>query len=626
MMSQVRHTVAEPANPTYAYISAFIDELWRAGVHHTVVCPGSRSTPLALALAQEKGIRLWTHVDERSAAYFGLGLAKRLGEPVALVCTSGTAAANFLPAVVEAHLSHLPLLVLTADRPHELRDCGAPQAIDQNRLYGAQVKWYVEVAPPEATNEALRYIRALAGRAAATARAVPTGPVHLNFPLREPLTPERAPLPPAAERDPLAWQGRGTRLGQSTTSYVRATTALPGMLAAADNERLVAVLRDCRRGLIVVGPRHCDEGLAEALLRLGQQLGFPILADPLSSLRGTALSRAPSAPIVSSYDALLRSERFVEQATPELVLRFGPMPTSKAFLLYLRRYPHCRQIVIDGQAGWEEPMQLASEVIQADPESLACWLLQANLHEPPEHTDVGWRDLWLQADAVARLTLAQGVAGYTEPFEGRIFTELADLLPEGATLFVGNSMPVRDCDTFFWPQEKRIYVLGNRGASGIDGVLSTALGVAARTPAEPVVLVIGDLSFYHDLNGLLAAKLHGLQLTVVLVNNDGGGIFSFLPQADYPEHFERLFGTPLGLDYAPTVAMYGGRFARASTWEAFRAEVAAGLHMSGVRVVELRTERASNVTMHRALWPLLERALLASGVLGRSGNVPGGAQ
>src|SRR5262249_48914680 len=281
----------EPANPTYAYIGAFADELWRAGEFHTVICPGSRSTPLALALAAQQGVRLWTQVDERSAGDFALGLAKRLGTPVALVCTSGTAPANFLPAVVEAHLSHIPLLVLTADRPHELRDCGAPQAIDQNRLYGSHAKWFVEVAPPAATNAALRYARTLAGHAITTALAVPAGPVHLNFPFREPLVPEPAPLPSDEERDPLACEGPFDRRGLRPEPYVRAVPAQPGVLNAADNERLAATLREAQQGLIVVGPRHCDERLAEPILRLGERLGFPVLADPLSGLRGRAAER-----------------------------------------------------------------------------------------------------------------------------------------------------------------------------------------------------------------------------------------------------------------------------------------------------------------------------------------------
>src|SRR2546426_6176960 len=270
------------ANPTYAYVGAFIDELQRAGIHHVVICPGSRSTPLALAFASQPGIRLWMHIDERSAAFFGLGMARRLGQPVALLCTSGTAAANFMPAVVEAKLSHVPLLILTADRPHELRDCGAPQAIDQNRLYGTYVKWFVDVALPEATNAALRYIRTIANRATALTLAVPAGPVQLNFPFREPLTPEPIadlPLPPLALRDPIAWNGR-----PNNTPYVEVSDASLAGPPDAKVAHLASLIRTTRRGLIIAGPYDSPE-LADPLVRLAQRLGYPILADPLSQLR-----------------------------------------------------------------------------------------------------------------------------------------------------------------------------------------------------------------------------------------------------------------------------------------------------------------------------------------------------
>src|SRR5579859_1698204 len=256
-----------PINALYAYVGAFTDELARSGVRHAVVCPGSRSTPLALALAETPAIRVWMHVDERSAAYFGLGLAKRTGELVALVCTSGTAAANFLPAVVEAHLTHVPLVVLTADRPHELRDYGAPQAIDQNRLYGTFVKWFVDAALPEASDDALRYARTLADRAAATARATPAGPVHLNFPLREPLTPDPGPLPPAEARDVVAWQGR-----PGGVPYTRVTEAAAAAPSAAEIARIAAIIQANPRGLLIAGP-GLDAEQVESLIALARRAG-----------------------------------------------------------------------------------------------------------------------------------------------------------------------------------------------------------------------------------------------------------------------------------------------------------------------------------------------------------------
>lgn len=593
------------ANPTYVYVHAFVEELQRSGIQHVIVCPGSRSTPLAMAFAAHPAIRVWLHVDERSAAFFGLGLAKRLAQPVALLCTSGTAAANFLPAIVEAHLTHIPLLVLTADRPHELRENGAPQAIDQNRLYGSHVKWFADVALPEATNSALRYIRTLANRSAALTQAIPAGPVHLNLPFREPLIPAPqldAPLPPLNQRDPLAWAGR------PDSAYIAVSDAELGTPPLAQLQLLAEQINSVERGLIVVGT-SVDPALTVPLIKLAQKLGYPILADPLSQLR---CGEHDQSHVISSYDAFLRIDPFIEQAEPELVLRFGAMPTCKPLLLYLKRYASCPQIVIDGNGGWEEPTQLASAMIHANPVALCNSLLELLAVTDFKSSDA-WLRRWQQTDQITRQALYTSLQDFPQLFEGRVFTELAELLPESATLYVGNSMPVRDLDTFFWCNERNIRILGNRGASGIDGMISCALGASAAASVsgsnDPTILVIGDLSFFHDLNGLLAAHLHKLNLVIVLVNNDGGGIFSFLPQAAYPEHFEQLFGTPTALDFRPAVQMYGGTFYRSETWETFRHAMMQSLRAGGLHVIEVCTERASNVSMHRQLWQVVEKAL-----------------
>ncbi len=616
-MSSVTTSEQDPANPAYVYAGAFVDELARAGVRNVVICPGSRSTPLAMMFADQPDMRVWMQVDERSAAYFGLGMAKRLRQPVALLCTSGTAAANFMPAVVEAKLTHVPLLVLTADRPHELRDNGAPQSIDQNRLYGTYAKWFVEVALPEATNAALRYIRTLAARAVASVQAIPAGPVHLNFPFREPLTAEPVPgqpLPPVAQRDALAWQGR-----PDNVPYVEVHDALPGTPTAATIRYLMDMVSGARRGLIIAGPDD-DPALVEPLARLARHLGYPVLADPLSQLRCGDHDRDMT---LSSYDAFLRIDSFIEGAQPELILRFGAMPTSKPLLLYLKRYASCPLVIIDGHGGWEEPTQLASQVIHADPAAL-CRGLLAVLDQPYESEELRppvsqeWTAMWQDADRLTRQALESAIQDFNEPFEGRVFTELAGLLPDGTTLYTGNSMPVRDLDTFFWGSERRIRLMGNRGANGIDGVISSALGASAAGQDEATALVLGDLSFFHDLNGLLAARLHRLNLTIVLINNDGGGIFSFLPQAAFPEHFEQLFGTPTGLDFRLAVQMYGGQFQRVEDWEQFRKAVYQGLSSGGLHVIEVPTERASNVKMHRQLWGVIEKTLDERGLGART--------
>ncbi len=580
----------DTAAANYIWATALVDELARSGVRDFVLCPGSRSTPLALAIARQPVVRLWLHLDERSASYFGLGLAKTKRQPVAIVSTSGTAAANFLPAVVEAFLSRVPLVVLTADRPHELRDCGAPQTIDQLRLYGGQVKWFFDLAEPAASVSLVKHVRTIACRAVAAATRGPAGPVHLTCHYREPLVPHPCPPLPGAEGRP------------SGRPYVVASHG-PRAPEAEHVAALAAELAN-RRGLILCGPQH-DPALPEAVVRLASRLSFPILADPLSGVRCGAHDRGL---VLDSYDAFLRDEDFVARFEPETILRFGAMPTSKPVLLYRERHATARLVVVDDD-GWNEPTQLASDVLQANAR-LFCDAMVLALR-PSSEEDASrfeWLAAWQDADRRAREAIADRLATTEALFEGKVFSELAALLPAGTTLYAGNSMPVRDLDTFFPASRRSIQFLANRGANGIDGVVSSALGASAAAEG-PVVLVIGDLSFYHDSNGLLAAKRHGLNLTIVLLNNDGGGIFSFLPQASDPEHFETLFGTPHGLDFRPIAETYGATFTRVATWDEFRAAVRSGIAEGGLRVVEVPTERNRNVSLHRELWQVVSKAL-----------------
>ncbi|MEW6046934.1 MAG: 2-succinyl-5-enolpyruvyl-6-hydroxy-3-cyclohexene-1-carboxylic-acid synthase [Bacillota bacterium] len=586
---------------TYLYVEAFVDELARSGVRHACLSPGSRSTPLALMLARNGQIRVWTHIDERSAAFFALGMAMALREPVALLSTSGTAAANFYPAVIEARYGRVPLVVLTADRPHELRDVGSSQAIDQLRLYGPHVKWFAEMAVPEATPDMIRYARTVACRAVATARACPAGPVHLNFPFREPLVPQpvEAPLAP---RTAGLWRPHGLDPDADRRPYVIATQGAR-MVAPSAAAALAEQVASAKRGLIVCGPQD-DPQLPRAVTRLAAALAFPVLADPLSGVR---CGHHDGTLVIDGYDAFLRDAGLADSLRPDLVLRVGAMPVSKPLMLYLDRHPTAFQVVVDGGDGWRDPTLRAAEVVHADPVPLF-EELAARVRGPV--ADAKWRRLWVELNTTAREALQRQLQAMEGLFEGRVFAELASLLPDGATLFVGNSMPVRDLDGFFPACRRDIRFLANRGASGIDGVVSSALGAAAVTPG-PLALVIGDLSFYHDLNGLLAARRFGLDVTVILLNNDGGGIFSFLPQADHPEHFEELFGTPLGIDFAPAVEMYGGRLVRAGSWQQFQVAVRQAMAGGGLVVVEVRTDRRRNVTQHRQAWSAVAEAVRA---------------
>ena len=585
-----------PDRAAYAFVGAFVDELARSGVKHVCISPGSRSTPLALMIADEPRLKSWIHLDERSGAFFALGMARALNEPVALLCTSGTAAANFYPAIVEAKIAAVPLIVLTADRPPELRDVGAGQTIDQNQLYGSHVKWFVEVALPDASPSMLRYSRTLASRATATAQSNPAGPVHLNFPFREPLVP--TPVSPdgdVAAGDLAAWKGRA---GGAPWVAVSGGSMNIDQTAVS---RLASQLRSAKRPMIVCGPQP-DIRLGEPLGEIAKSIGAPLLADPLSQLRWGSHDRST---LIDRYDAIVRHPRAVESLAPDFILRIGAIPTSKALFQWIEKQSDASLVVVD-PVRWPDPSLRAHEMLQADPRAL-CENLFPCLSSGSSNSD--WLNRWESANDIAGSALVGYCGSLGEPFEGAILAEIVASLPEKAALFASSSMPVRDLDTFGEGDARIIRVMANRGANGIDGVISTALGAAAAANSGPMVLAIGDIAFYHDMNGLLAAKAHGIDATIVVINNDGGGIFSFLPQASADRHFEKLFGTPHGLDFSHSAELYGAKYNLANDSESLRSAITAGIEGKGLHVVEIRTERTRNVALHRDAVSAVARAL-----------------
>lgn len=559
--------VMERSNRNYAFTSAFVGALASMGLQHVCLAPGSRNSPLALPFAAHPAITDWIHHDERSAAFFALGLAKTTRTPVAVVTTSGTAAAELHPAAVEARLGRVPLLLLTADRPPELRDLGAPQAIDQINLFGTAAKWFHEAAVPE--RELGRYPVALAARVWAAAWDLPAGPVHVNFPFRDPL----APLP--VEGD-VAHE----------TLAPRPPAYRPARLVPDSNlvDEIAAGLAG-KRLLIVAGPLD-EPGFPAAVAALARASRSPIVADPLSQLRAGPHDRSL---VVTTGDALARAGRLDDALLPETVIRFGAPPTSKALTSWLADHPDLPQISID-EAGWRDPGASASMMVRSDPAAFAV-LLADRLDPAPSE----WAAAWLDTDRAARAALHSAVGFPTEP--GTV-TTLADALPDRSLLYVASSMPVRDVDAFFPAVDRDIRILANRGANGIDGLISSALGAAAA--GEPVVVLAGDLSLLHDLTALGTAGRLGLPLTVVVVNNDGGGIFHFLPQAQFPDYFERLLGTPHGTDFRAAADLFGIEYHLVDDADVFRRLV--GVPPAGPRVIEVRTDRHTNVAVHEAAW------------------------
>lgn len=585
----------DPNHNQMARMMALARGLADAGVVHACVSPGSRSTPLALALARENRIRCWSQVDERAGGFFGLGIAKATGRPAALLCTSGTAAAEFHPAVIEARHARVPLVVLTADRPAELRDCGAGQAIDQIKLYGDAVKWFFEAEPGGEGTESIRFFRSLGARAAASAAASPPGPVHLNIPLRDPLTPS----PEALDR---AVAGAGAADPRPLVSHHEGSLVPDPALVRA----LGACLREEPRGLIVCGEIDGGEEAVDAIRNLSRATGYPILADVLSGLRAP---RAMEDAVIDAWDFLLSVDRFAAAHVPRVVIRFGALPTSKplrAFLASCAGAGDVRHILVDPWGDLRDPLHAATDVLRAGSAPLARAL--AEVVGPPRVDETGWRASWRGANARARRGLEDALERLDEPFEGRIARDLARALPGGSTLFVGSSMPIRDLDAFFAGAPGRLRILSNRGANGIDGVLSTALGVAAVSDG-PAALYTGDLGFLHDLGGLLAARRHGIPLLAVVVNNDGGGIFRFLPQAAHGDRFEDLFATPHGLTFEHAAALFGLDHRAAQGPADFAKTVAEAIERGRATIIEVRTDPKRNVALHAAVRRAAEEAL-----------------
>ena len=547
---------------TYLLLRAFCDELGRCGMEHACTSPGSRCTPIVLSLAREPRIRCWSHIDERCSAFFALGAAKASGRPVAITCTSGTAAANFAPAVIEAFHARVPLIVLTGDRPPELRDVGAGQTIDQLKLYGDAVKWFVELDVAEASPERLRWIRQLACRAYLTALQGRPGPVHLNVPMREPLVLSE-PLPDDTSGRP------GVR--PWIISIPRPTEQLPPLpdLAA--------------RGVVVAGRHERGHDFGHAVARFAERAGYPLLADPLSGAR-----HGPA--VIPRYDLLLRDDAITARFKPELVIRAGDLPTSKPLRTWLASLPDVQQLALDPEWAWQDPAGVISAVARADPTDLL------NTWAPSASIDPDWLAAWRAADDAASAAIESALGDQlSEPL---VAGRLADWLGPHATLFVASSMPIRDVELFAPAHERAPRVLSNRGANGIDGTVSSAFGAAAAS-SGPVVLLIGDVALAHDIGGLLAARRLGLKLTIVLLNNDGGGIFHFLAVAGEADAFEEHVATPHGLDFAQAAALYGCAYRRPDTLAELREAVAASIAGDATTIIEAPTDRSENLGLHR---------------------------
>ncbi|HEV2858858.1 MAG TPA: 2-succinyl-5-enolpyruvyl-6-hydroxy-3-cyclohexene-1-carboxylic-acid synthase [Solirubrobacterales bacterium] len=577
----------DPTNANTALASAFAEELARSGLRLAVISPGSRSTPLAVALWRQPEIEVNVIVDERSAGFFALGAAQVSGEPVALLCTSGTALVNYHPAVVEADESGIPLLVLSADRPPELRGIGAGQTIDQIKSFGASVRWFSEVGTHEADDSGLLHYRSVACRALAKARGeVRPGPVHLNLPWREPLAP--VPVEGAVTAtDPLALKGREGRPLTAVTGIEQAPSAF--LL-----DEVAGHIRSARSGVIVAG-RQLDPNLREPLARLAKAAGFPILADPTSQLR---CGPHDGSHVVASYDLLLRDEGFAGSVAPDLVLRFGEMPTSKPLRAWIDD-SGADQLIVDPRGGWNEPSNKAAAILRAEPIALATGWAERLGGEPQQPTR------WLEAETAAQSALSEAFGSGGDLSEPALHRALGACHQDGDLVYTSSSMPIRDQEAFLAPSEADVSFLSNRGANGIDGLISSGIG-AAHASGRPTTIVTGDLGLLHDIGGLAALRDVSTPVRIVVIDNSGGGIFHFLPQqaALDLDEFEALLGTPRGIDAVKAAALFDLPHRRLDSLDQLPGALAAGTGL-----IEVRTDRQNNVAVHRHLAQRVHDAL-----------------
>lgn len=575
---------------TTAFARTLVDELARGGVTEAVVSPGSRSAPVALALAAEPRIRVRVVLDERAAAFFALGIGRASGCPAVVLTTSGTAAANLHPAVLEAHHAGVPLIVCTADRPPELRGVGAPQTIDQVNLFGAATRWFVDVEVPEDRPGVGDEWRTLAARAVGAARGDETiaGPVHLNLGFRDPLVPTGDPLVDAPGRsggEPFL----GARAAADPVDRTRVAT-------------LAARVRSSARGVLVLGG---DATVSSDLVSaFASASGWPVLADP-----GAGTGAFPET--IRTSEALVRVSEFAAGHRPDTWIRIGSRLTSSTVSDWLDSVPG---VVVDRAGPWRDPTRGRHERIDADATAVLEQLVgelaprsstaSASASAPAPRA---WADEWCSLDAVAIGALDATIDAWPELSEPRVARDVVAAVPSGGALVVGSSMPIRDVTWFARPR-RDLRVIANRGVNGIDGFLATALGVAAVHPG-PTVALCGDLSFLHDTGGLAAAAASDCSLVIVVVDNRGGGIFSFLPQASLPEHFEALFGTPPAVDLAAVARGYGVPVTTVTDRDGIGPALTTAIGGDGPQVLHVRTDRVRNVEQHQELWAAVELAL-----------------
>ena len=579
-------------NRNVFWTETFVKELSLHGVKYASISPGSRNTPLTIAFANNKKIKTYIHIDERSSGFFALGLAKASGTPVAIVCTSGTATAELYPAIIEAYQQRVPLIVCTADRPPELLDRGANQTINQHNIYKNHIRHFVDVGLPSTAASKIQQIKKIASQAVYESTIKSKGPVHLNFPFRKPFEPKTF-------TDEIDTKVLDLANEKSYNGKVNLSSTEKDISKHRWFKNIANQIKKSKKGLIIVGPENYNSKFLKNCQSLSQKLGYPVLADGTSQLR---FGKHPKENIITVFDAFLRSNNFVKNYKPDIILQFGRTITSKGLDTFLEKC-NAPRFMINEYGDWFDPSDRAVGSYACKPYLFCEKILEEINSGKKLQKNNEWLSSYKKAEAISLIIDNSGF-----PNEGRIINEIIKSVPDDCQIMLSNSMPVRDFDYFASNTNKKIVIFNNRGASGIDGITSTALGISAAGN-KPTVLITGDMAFYYDLNGLLSAKNYKIPLVIVLINNNGGGIFEILPISKYKEVFNKYFIVPHNLEFFPFVKAYGGKYKRIKSWNDFNSSLRTALNSKKLIVLEVKTNSSKSLQIRKKFWNTVSEKL-----------------
>ncbi|MBI5730053.1 MAG: 2-succinyl-5-enolpyruvyl-6-hydroxy-3-cyclohexene-1-carboxylic-acid synthase [Ignavibacteriales bacterium] len=562
------------------WCDVFVHRLAELGVRYACISPGSRSTPLTIAFASNKSINLFPIVDERSSAFFALGIAKKTKSPVAVVTTSGTAVAELYPAIIEAYYQRVPLIICTADRPPALRNSGANQTINQQNIFKNHIRYFADAGLPNLKN--LNYINDLADKLIINSSLLDKGPVHVNFSFEK-------PFEPRSYTDKIEI----TKIRKTFSKH--SIILNEKKIVEIDFDSLIKKLNSNERGLILVGSNNYNKDFTKNLVKFSRTFGYPIYADGSSSLRFGSHSNEY---FIDNFTAFARVKNFQKYFDPKLIIQFGGTPTSNVLLEFFNN-SKAEKILVNEFGDRNDPSHTAKKIFTINPNEFCSSLLK-NVEKNIKRDSCWLIDLQVMNNKAAELK-NKLINNAEFPFEGRVANELIKSLPKKSNLMISNSLPIRDVDFFASSNNKNINIFSNRGASGIDGINSTALGIA-KTSKDPTYLLIGDLAFYHDMNGLHNAIKYKIPLTVILINNHGGGIFESLPISNYKEFLLENFLTPLELDLSKLVKAYGGKFIRIKNWRKFSSAITSSKKNKKITVFEIHTNAKKSKELRDKYW------------------------